>query len=129
MGVGTRVNIYRTLIACSARSLVNDKVVLLDVLTQSSTQAIRCFNSVKELTRMRNFDNFSIGICDCNCVHRCPGRMKQAMEKYIDVLQRGNYTAKTDEFQRKASAYLHMRKQSPSFTSTSQRRGMKNWYL
>ena len=64
----------------------------------------QCYNSAEKQARMGNFDSFSTDICGCNCVHKCLGSMKQAMEKFIDVFRSGKHTAKSDDFQRKPLA-------------------------
>ena len=42
---------------------------------------LHCYNPTEKLSRLQNLDNFSMEISDCNCVHKCPGHMKQAMER------------------------------------------------
>ena len=57
----------------------------------------QCCNAAENLARMGNFDNFSMEICGYRCVHKCPGNMKQAIEKFIDVFLSGKHTAKSDD--------------------------------
>ena len=52
--------------------------------------------------KFRQIFDGDIMICGSSCVHKCPGNMKQAMQKIEDVFQSGKHTAKSDDFQRKS---------------------------
>ena len=102
----------------------------------SLEELIRTFQCTvaEKLARMGNFDNFSMEICGCSCVHKCPGNIKPTMKKQMsrqhndEKIYRCALKWQAHGKVRQLSTQTfgaRMRKQLASFRSTLRREGMK----